>query len=82
MNIIGEINTQKPEVTRVGMLDMQVCVPENWTDVQIEDFANKENYCGTRNGWKIRKEDELLCGTPERNSCSERNGYVHVTLDA
>lgn len=74
---------QKPEVTREGLLDMQVCVPEDWTDMQVEDFANKENFCGTRNGWGIRKEgSELLEGTPERNPCLERKGYVHITLDA
>lgn len=74
---------QKPEVARAGILDMQVCVPEDWTDAQVESFANKENYCGTKNGWRIRKEgDSLLGGMPERNPCSERNGCVHITLDA
>lgn len=79
----SEIDMQKPEVTRVEILDMQVCVPEDWTDVQVEEFANKENFCGTENGWRIRKEgSELLDGSPERNPCSERNGCVHITLDA
>jgi hypothetical protein len=74
---------QIPEVTIEGLLDMQVCVPEDWTDVQVEDFANKENYCGTKSGWRIRREgSKLLGGTPERNPCSERKGFVHVTLDA
>jgi ElaB/YqjD/DUF883 family membrane-anchored ribosome-binding protein len=78
----NEMNMQKPEVTRAGVLDMQVCVPEDWTDIQVEDFANKENYCGTKNGWKIRKDSDLLDGMPERNPCSERNECVHITLDA
>ena len=74
---------QKPEVTRIGVLDMQACVPDDWTDVQIKDFAYKENCCGTKNGWQIRKEgDKLLKGMPERNPCAERNGYVHIMLDA
>lgn len=61
---------------------MQVCVPEGWTDVQVEDFANKENYCGTKSGWRIRREgSKLLDGTPERNPCYERKGFVHITLD-
>jgi len=74
---------QKPEVTREGLLDMQVCVPEDWSDKQVEDFANKEIFCGTRSGWRIRKEgSEFLEGTSERNPCSERKGCVHITLDA
>jgi hypothetical protein len=74
---------QKPEVTREGLLDMQVCVPEDWIDSQVEEFANKENCCGTMSGWRIRKEgSELLDGSPERNPCAERKGCVHITLDA
>jgi len=74
---------QKPEVTREGLLDMQVCVPEDWIDSQVEEFANKENCCGTMSGWRIRKEgSELLDGSPERNPCAKRKGCVHITLDA
>jgi len=33
---------QKPEVTRCGALDMQVCVPNSWTDEQVKEFADQE----------------------------------------
>lgn len=70
-------------VTRTGALSMQVCVPENWTDGQVKIFADTANYCGTTNGWAIRKEgDEALAGKPERNPCAVRSGFVHITLDA
>lgn len=72
-----------PQVTKVGVFDMQVCVPENWKDEQVKNFADKENVCGTENGWSIRKQgDEALAGDDERVSCDERTGYVHIMLDA
>lgn len=74
---------QKPEVTRMGALDMQVCVPEGWTDEQVKVFADSENLCGTENGWVIRKQgSELLAGADERVRCTSRDGFVHVMLDA
>ena len=73
----------KPEVTQANCLDMQVCVPGDWTDDQAVEFANRENECGTQHGWAIRKEgDRLLSGAPERVPCAERDGFVHIMLDA
>jgi hypothetical protein len=73
----------KPEVTRFGALDMQVCVPTDWTDEQVKAFAENENPCGTELGWSIRKEGHaLLQGKPERNPCESRQGFVHIMLDA
>jgi len=73
------------EVSRVGFLDMQVCVPSSWTDDQAIEFAETENPCGTENGWAIRKEgSEYLNGSPERAECLDKNkcNFVHITLDA
>lgn len=73
----------KPQVTRHGLLDMQVCIPKEWTDEQVVEFANKENPCGTTNGWQIRREgDEALAGCEERVQCGDRENYVHIMLDA
>jgi hypothetical protein len=67
----------KPNVVRVGLLNCQVCVPKDWTDQQIIDFADQENPVGLYASlWKIRKE-----GDPERNPCEQSNDYVHVMLD-
>ncbi len=44
-------------VTRRGALDMQVCVPSDWTDDQVKQFVEAENPCGTENGWQIRREE-------------------------
>lgn len=72
-------------VTHRGALDMQVCVPKNWTDERVVKFANTKNPCGTLNGWVIRKEgDPALKGDLERKQCEEVNqsDNVHIMLDA
>lgn len=72
-----------PQVVRVGGFSIQVCVPATWTDDQVKDFADRENLCGTTNGWQIRREgDEALAGAAERVPCQLRADCVHVMLDA
>lgn len=71
------------EVLHVGAFDLQVCVPNYFSDNQIVEFAETECPCGTSNGWVIRREgDKALGGDPERNQCSKKPGCVHVILDA
>ncbi len=71
------------QVTYRGALDMQVCVPEEWTDGDIKAFADRENPCGTENGWQIRREgDPALKGRPERVGCESVSQNVHIMLDA
>ena len=70
-------------VTRRGHLDMQVCVPEDTTDEQVREFAEREYRCGTTNGWQIRRQhDVALAGSRERVPCADRAGHVHIMLDA
>jgi len=62
---------------------MQVCVPEDWNDDQVKDFADLENVCGTTWGWAIRKQGHPnLAGCDERVKCEGREGCVHIMLDA
>lgn len=71
-------------VTQRGALDMQVCVPKEWTDDEVIHFANTANPCGTSQGWVIRREgDPALHGDPERIPCAEidRPDNVHIMLD-
>lgn len=71
------------EVTKHGLLDMQVCVPEQWADEQVIDFAEAQFPCGTTYGWSIRRQgDDKLAGYDERVACAEREGCVHIMLDA
>lgn len=77
------------EVTFMTPLGMQVCVPDNWTDKQVVEFAGLSEICGTSGGWGIRKEgNALLAGDPERAPCKShkggpgREGFVHIMIDA
>lgn len=68
-----------PQVVREHLLSKQVCVPEEWTDQQVLEFAGDS---GTSAGWQIRREgDPMLIGHPERVTCGARQGYVHIVLD-
>ena len=50
---------------------------------QAQEFAEQENPCGTTHGWHIRKQgDPALAGCDERVACHEREGHVHLMLDA
>lgn len=69
----------KPEVTRHGLLNLQVCVPESYTDEQATDFANSDTPCGTTHGWQmIHTGDDHLAGDSERVKCEGRAGCVHI----
>jgi len=73
----------KGVVTRIGVFDMQVCVPKEWTDEAVQTFANVENPCGTSTGWQIRRQgDPQLNGAPERMQCASDPTRVHIMLDA
>ena len=70
-------------VTHYCALDMQVCVPADWSDEQVKAFAEAEYRCGTTNGWFIRKEgDPRLAGDRERVPCAALPQHVHIMLDA
>ena len=70
-------------VTYCGVLDMQVCVPDEWTDEQVKAFADTSNPAGTQNGWFIRRTgDKALMGHPERQTCANHSDMVHIMLDA
>lgn len=64
----------KPEVLRVGFLQMQVCVPRDYSNEAVEQFANGHTPTGIDSKWTIRFE------TPVRARCEERTGCVHLVL--
>lgn len=72
----------KAEITKQGVCSMQVCVPKDWSDDQVTEFANTENPTGIDSQWQIRREgDELLAGQSERVVCSQDSDKVHIMLD-
>lgn len=71
-----------PEVTSVGLASMQVCVPEDFTQEQAEEFANKETPTGISSNWTMREQGHpFLQGSDARVKCDEREGCVHIMLD-
>jgi hypothetical protein len=75
------MNHPGPQVTRTGMLDMQVCVPADFTDWQVEEFANTATPSGTEHGWHMRTADDpAQAGAPLRVPCRDREGHVHIML--
>jgi hypothetical protein len=74
--------SDRAEILQVGIFDLQVCVPVDWSDKEVEEFANKANPAGTAGGWKMLEDDDpLLDGDPLRNPCGERSDYVHIRLE-
>lgn len=70
------------QVIRRGLCSMQVCVPEDTADAEVEEFANAENPTGISSRWRIRREgDESLLGARERVACQQRFRCVHIMLD-
>ncbi len=84
--MMAELKVQRegePMALRCNPLDMQVCVPKVWTEQQALEFAEKNNPCGTANGWSLRRKgSEYLGGDDERQQCSEHESHVHIMLDA
>ncbi len=71
------------EVIRRTLFALQVCVPTDWTDEQVIEFAENDNPCGTTNGWSIRRQDsEQLSGDDERVSCEEHTDHIHIIVEA
>lgn len=71
------------EVTRMGLLDAQVCVPAEWTDEQARAFLEQQYSCGTSHGWQMRHNGhEALGGCSERVQCEQRSGHVHIMFEA
>lgn len=64
----------KPEFVRFSLLWVQVCVPADFTDAQVEQFANSEHPTGISSTWQIQRLD------PVRADCHERADCVHLVL--
>jgi hypothetical protein len=74
--------SNEPEVIRMGLASLQVCVPREFSDKQVEDFANGVQPTCIGHGWAIRHEGNPdLKGCHERVDCEKRRACVHVMLD-
>lgn len=69
-------------VTSLRLASMQVCVPSQFTDAEVEAFANGQHPTGIESKWQIRREgDPALKGDPERVQCAALDDHVHIMLD-
>ncbi len=76
-----KIDKPRPSIIRTSPLLIQVCVPEEWNNEQIVEFANTKHPAGTSNGWMVVKDGhDLLSGDPERVRCAKYPNYIHVLL--
>jgi len=62
-----------PEVVSWGISYITICVPDNYTNAEAEEFANRNHPSGTESGWKAPND----C---DRNKCMERSGCIHMRL--
>ena len=76
--------SSEPMVTRMRLCSLQVCVPKDYTDEQVEEFANRDSPTGIKSDWRIRKQgDPMLDGDAERVPCGDesRKDCCHIMLD-
>jgi hypothetical protein len=70
-----------PEVVRTALCTMQVCVPEAFTNAQVEQFANSNSPTGIATPWVVVAQGEPpLNGDNERVPCEKREGCCHLLL--
>lgn len=66
-----------------GLIYMQVCAVDDATDEEILEACNRENLCGTTNGWAgvIRDgSDELAGDKAAPVKCEEHEGRTHFLV--
>ena len=79
---MAEKGAGEPIVTFASLLDMQVCIPNTWTDEQAEEFANEKNPTGIGSKWKMKHTgNPTLEGADERVQCYSWEGSVHIMLE-
>ncbi len=70
-----------PQIMRMGIFGVNVCVPEAMSDAEIVAFVEKQYPCGTMNGWFVCEEGhDCLNHTPAVLPCDSRPGFVHKVL--
>ena len=59
---------------KIGLFEIEVCVPVIWTDEAILSFANMTEPSHTINGWKIKNKKTEVC--------ADNVDYLHIVLVA
>ena len=73
---------EKVVVTKAfhGLLGMQVCSEKNASDEEILEVCNRENKCGTTNGWSyvVRNDEEYPQSNPIQ--CEDHSDRLHFLV--
>ncbi len=83
-------NSKDAVTTLLGLCSLGVRVPKEWTDEQVEQFANEKEPTGISSRWTIKRQAEydkdLAEGSieesaaHERVQCLERPDFCHLLL--
>lgn len=69
------------QVVRRSLLALQVCVPKDLGNAEIEDQTNSIEPTGIRSGWTIVDDgNDCLAGDPSRVQCHDDPNRVHLVL--
>jgi len=60
----------EPRVEWKALMEMEVCVPTQWASQRTEEFAEQQNPCGCKPGWKVASS----------KPCLEHRGFDLVIL--
>lgn len=66
-------------VLRMGLCNIQVCVPASWSVEEIEAWVNHDCPAGTQHGWRFYDEP-CHDGSAPRITCAADKEKVHVIL--
>lgn len=67
------------QVIRTGIFNIQVCAPKDWTDAQIEKFAEQQQPNEIGYAWTIC--GALPNGDPKEVQCDKFPDHKHVVLE-
>ena len=70
-----------PNLVRMSLINLQVCVPKEFTDEQAEEAANQLHPTGISSKWTMREaEDPTQMGAPLRVQCQQHPENVHIMM--
>lgn len=71
--------THKATIVARWYLSMALCVPVQWTNQQVEQFATEVD---GRTGWRVRPDESPIWSDGVRPyPCPTNPGYIHLIVD-
>lgn len=76
--VLTEEEACRGTILATTLFQCGVCVPAEWNDEQVVAYAGMDCPAGTENGWRVHTSGP----DPVRVPCQEKEGFVHLVLDA